>query len=319
MESVRRAVVTGGAGFIGSHLAEALVARGVRVVVFDNYSTGNVRNLRNTRGALEIVKGDVRNLPAVRRAMQNVDVVFHLAAVSAVAPSIADPLTCSDVNVGGTLHVLIAAREAGARRVVFTSSAAVYGADPTLPKTEDSPLSPLSPYAASKLAGEHFAQAFSHVYGIETVSLRLFNVYGPRQSPESEDSGVVTRFLARLTAGEAPAIDGDGEQSRDFIYVTDVVTALLCAATVPDASGEAFNVGSGHSTTINELATALTEVVLPGSSMCPIHRKERIGDVRHSCSDIAKARTLLQFEPTVNLKEGVSQTVAWWQEDGVNR
>jgi UDP-glucose 4-epimerase len=319
MAHSEKVLVTGGAGFIGSHLVEALVADGSRVVVFDDFSTGLARNLERSQGSVDIVEGDVRDLDSLRRVMEGVGVVFHLAAMPAVAPSIADPLACGAINVGGTLHVLLAAREAGVRRVVFTSSAAVYGADPTLPKTEALPTSPLSPYAASKLAGEEFAHAFSHVYGIETAILRLFNVYGPRQNPESEDSGVITRFLSRLAAGEAPLVDGDGQQSRDFVFVSDVVAAFLRAAATPGVSGEVFNIGSGRSTTINELATTLTSTMLPGSSLRPMHRAARVGDVRHSCADITKAKSVLKFEPTVSLRDGLAKTVAWWREEGIGR
>jgi UDP-glucose 4-epimerase len=319
MAHSEKVLVTGGAGFIGSHLVEALVADGSRVVVFDDFSTGLARNLETSQGSVDIVEGDVRDLAALRSVTKGVGIVFHLAAMPAVAPSIADPLACGAINVGGTLHVLVAAREAGVRRVVFTSSAAVYGADPTLPKTETLPTSPLSPYAASKLAGEEFAHAFSHVYGIETAILRLFNVYGPRQNPESEDSGVITRFLSRLAAGEAPLIDGDGQQSRDFVFVSDVVAAFLRAANAPETSGEVFNIGSGRSTTINELATALTSTMLPGSYLRPMHRAARVCDVRHSCADITKAKSVLKFEPTVNLRDGLAKTVAWWREEWIGR
>ncbi len=313
MAPSERVLVTGGAGFIGSHLVEALVNGGSRVVVFDDLSTGFTRNLARVQGAADLVEGDLRDLATLRRVMQGTGTVFHLAAVSAVAPSIADPLACNAINVGGTLHVLHAAREAGVRRVVLTSSAAVYGADPTLPKVETMSTSPLSPYAASKRAGEDFAHAFSHVYGMETVALRLFNVYGPRQNPESEDSGVITRFLVRLTAGEAPLVDGDGQQSRDFIFVSDVVAAFLRAAATPGVSGEIFNIGSGRSTTISELAATLTSIMLPDSSLRPIHRAERVGDIRHSRADISKAADLLRFKPAVGLAEGLASTAAWWR------
>jgi UDP-glucose 4-epimerase len=319
MAPSERVLVTGGAGFIGSHLVEALVNGGSRVVVFDDLSTGFMRNLERFRNSIDIIEGDVRDLAAVRGVAKGVGIVFHLAAMPAVAPSIADPLACNAINVGGTLHVLHAAREAGVRRVVLTSSAAVYGADPTLPKAETMPASPLSPYASSKRAGEDFAHAFSHVYGMETVALRLFNVYGPRQNPESEDSGVITRFLTRLTGGEAPLVDGDGQQSRDFIFVSDVVAAFLRAAATPGVSGEIFNIGSGCSTTISELAATLTSIMLPDSPVRPIHRAERVGDVRHSRADISKARSMLRFEPAVSLKEGLAKTVAWWREEGSDR
>ena len=263
-----RVLITGGAGFIGSHLVEALAAAGEPVAVMDNLTTGTISNLAAVLPRIEFVEGDVRDLDLLRRAMEQVDVVFHLAAVSAVLPSVKDPLTTNAVNVTGTLNVLVAARDAGVRRVIFASSAAVYGSSPVLPKTETLPPEPLSPYAASKLAGEVYCQAFTHVYGLETVALRLFNVYGPRQNPTSEDSGVVTRFLARLEAGQAPQIDGDGLQSRDLIYVDDVVRAFQQAAVAPDVSGEALNIGSGQSTTINDLAATLAPTFAKRDRCC---------------------------------------------------
>ena len=309
----KKTLVTGGAGFIGSHLVEALAVAGEPVVVFDNLTTGSLGNLTAVMPRIEFVEGDVRHLDLVRRAMEQVDVVFHLAAVSAVSPSVRDPLTTNAVNVTGTLNVLVAARAAGVRRVVFASSAAVYGSSPVLPKTETLPPEPLSPYAVSKLAGEAYCQVFTHAYGLETVALRLFNVYGPRQNPASEDSGVVTRFLAQLEAGQAPRIDGDGLQSRDLVYVGDVVRAFQQAAVAPDVSGEALNIGSGQSTTINDLAVTLVRIMAPGSGLRPIHQEERVGDVRHSRADISKAAALLRFKPAVGLAEGLASTAAWWR------
>jgi UDP-glucose 4-epimerase len=311
-----KVLVTGGAGFIGSHLVEALANARERVAVFDNFTTGSRGNLAGASARVDVVEGDVRDLDSLRRVVEGVGVVFHLAAVSAVAPSVKDPLTTNAVNVTGTLNVLLAARDAGVRRVVFASSAAVYGSDPSLPKTETHSPEPLSPYAASKLVGEVYCRIFSRIYGLETVALRLFNVYGPRQNPASEDSGVVTRFLARLAGGQPPIIDGDGEQSRDLVYVGDVVGAFLHSCDAPGASGEVFNIGSGRSTTINELAETLAGVAAPGRVLHPIHHPARAGDVRHSCADISKARQILGYAPAVKLADGLARTHAWWRESG---
>jgi len=313
-----KVLVTGGAGFIGSHLVEALANARERVVVFDNFTTGSRDNLAASM-RVDIIEGDVRDLDSLRRATEGVGVVFHLAAVSAVAPSVKDPLTSNAVNVTGTLDVLIAARDAGVRRVVFASSAAVYGSNPWVPKTETHLPEPLSPYAATKLAGEVYCRVFSRIYGLETVTLRLFNVYGPRQNPASEDSGVVTRFLARLATGQPPIIDGDGEQSRDLVYVGDVVGAFLRSREAPAANGEVLNIGSGRSTTINELAETLAGIAAPDRILHPIHRPERAGDVHHSCADITKARQVLEYAPAVELADGLARTHAWWRESGNSR
>jgi len=313
-ESLVRSLVTGGAGFIGSHLVEALAKRGDHVVVLDNLSTGRRENLAALARGIDLVEGDVRDGALGRRLMEGVGVVFHLAAVSAVAPSVKDPLTTNAVNVTGTLNVLLAARDAGVRRVVFASSAAVYGSNPALSKTETHPPDPLSPYAATKLAGEIYCRVFAKLYGVEAVALRLFNVYGPRQNPASEDSGVVTRFLARLASGQPPIIDGDGEQSRDLVYVGDVVGAFLRSCEAPGAGGEVFNIGSGRSTSINELAKTLAGIAAPDRVLRPIHHPARTGDVRHSCADISKARQVLGYAPAVELADGLARTLAWWRE-----
>jgi UDP-glucose 4-epimerase len=283
--------------------------------VLDDFSTGRRENLASRDSTIEVVEGDIRNRELVRQLMDGVDVVFHLAAVAAVAPSISDPLTCNEVNVGGTLNVLAAARDAKVRRGVIASSAAVYGPEPPVPTPETSPCVPVSPYAASKVAGEHYSRVFATLYGVETVSLRLFNVYGPRQDPASEYSGVVSRFMERLLQGEAPVVDGDGEQSRDFVFVDDVVQALTLAAEVPGISGEVFNVGTSQRTTINELATTLAAVVAPEKQIAPVHRVARAGDVRHSRANIGKAKRDLGYAPRYSLAEGLARTVAWWRQE----
>jgi len=309
-----KCLVSGGAGFIGSHLVESLALSGAAVRVLDNFSSGRRENLAGLAAKIDLVEGDVRNGTLGRRLMDGVDVVFHLAAVASVAPSIADPLTCNDVNVAGTLAVLAAARDAGVRRVVFASSAAVYGPDPGVPTAETSPFAPLSPYAASKAAGELYCRVFGKLYGVETVSLRLFNVYGPRQDPASEYSGVVSRFLERLRAGQPPIVHGDGEQTRDFVFVQDVVSAFVLAGGAPGLSGGPFNIGSGEAATINELAETLAGLAVRDRALRPIHHPARAGDVRHSCADISKARQILGYAPAVGLADGLARTLAWWRE-----
>jgi len=302
-----KALVTGGAGFIGSHLAEGLVRRGHAVRVFDNLSTGSLDNLAPVRDAVEVVTGDLRDGEAVRRAVAGAEVVFHQAADPSVPRSISHPRDCYDINVLGTLNLLAAARDAGCRRVVFASSCAVYGNDPRQPKSEELPPAPESPYASSKLAGEELCQVFTRVYGLEAVALRYFNVYGPRQSPDGPYASVIPRFIADLKAGARPRVFGDGEQTRDFIFVGDVVEANLRAATADEAVGEVVNVGSGRSTSLNTLLTVLAPLI--GSTVEPIYEAERPGDVRHSLAEMSKARRLLGFEARTPLAEGLAQTV----------
>ncbi len=302
-----KALVTGGAGFIGSHLAEGLVRRGHAVRVFDNLSTGSLDNLAPVRDAVEVVTGDLRDGEAVYRAVAGVEVVFHQAADPSVPRSISHPRDCYEINVLGTLNLLAAARDAGCRRVVFASSCAVYGNDPRQPKREELPPAPESPYAASKLAGEELCQVFTRVYGLETVALRYFNVYGPRQSPDGPYASVIPRFIADLRDGARPCVFGDGEQTRDFIFVGDVVEANLRAATASEAVGEVINIGSGHSTSINALLTVLAPLI--GSAADPVYAPQRPGDVRHSLAETSKARRLLGFEARTPLAEGLAQTV----------
>lgn len=315
MASLGRVLVTGGAGFIGSSLAEMLAQRGKLIVVLDDFSTGFRENLSDRDSAIKVVEGDIRDLALVKRVMQGIDVVFHLAAMAAVAPSIRDPLMCNEVNVGGTLNVLTAARDARVQRVVVASSAAVYGPEPPVTTPETAPCSPVSPYAASKVAGEFYCHAFAALYGVETVSLRLFNVYGPRQDPASEYSGVVSRFMERLLAEKTVTIDGDGEQSRDFVFVDDVVQAFALAAEVPGIGGEVFNIGTGRQTTINELVSTLGEILAPETRVMPVHRSARVGDVRHSCANIEKAKRHLGYAPRHSLAEGLARTARWWRQE----
>jgi nucleoside-diphosphate-sugar epimerase len=299
-------LVTGGAGFIGSHLAERLVRDGGRVRILDNFATGNLANLHAIQRHIEIVDGDVRDEACVRRALQEVEVVFHEAALSSVSRSIEDPATTFAINVTGTLNVLLAARDAGTRRLVFASSAAVYGDSPALPKHEAMLPDPLSPYAVSKLTGEHLCAVFTRLYGLETVALRYFNVFGPRQDPASPYSGVVSRFVAALQRGDQPVVFGDGEQTRDFVYVDNVVDANLRAATAAVA-GTVVNVASGRSVSLNALLSELAGRL--GAEPEAEHRPGRPGDIRHSSADIAQARALIGYEPAVSLEAGLARLV----------
>ena len=302
-------LVTGGAGFIGSHLAQTLVERGERVRVLDDFSTGRRENLAAVAEHIELLEGDIASPETVEQAMAGCHYVLHLAAIASVQASLEEPRRTDRVNVGGTLHVLEAARRAGVRRVVLASSAAVYGDHSALPQREELPLRPLSPYAASKAAGEAYCSAFHASYGLPTVVLRFFNVYGPRQDPSSPYSGVISIFAARMTQGQRPAIYGDGEQTRDFVYVADVVQALLLACERETAVGAVFNVASGRQTRILQLATTLNEVL--DTNLTPTFAPARAGEVRFSEGDARRAQEALGWEATTPLREGLSSLVQW--------
>ena len=304
-------VVTGGAGFIGSNLVHALLARGDRVRVFDDLSTGRGVNLDDVGADVELSHGDVRDADAVARAVEGAAVVFHQAAIPSVARSVVDPVSSNDVNVGGTLNVLVAARDAAVERVVYASSAAVYGNADALPLHEGMPTRPASPYGVSKLAGERYLEAFTRTYGLPTVALRYLNVFGPRQNPRSEYAAAIPRFISCALGGEAPTIFGDGEQARDFVFVDDVVRANLLAAGAPEpAWGRAFNIGRGERRTVNELLGAIRTLV-PGVHPSPIHAPARAGEVRDSWSDIGAARDALGYDPAVGFEEGLGRTIDW--------
>jgi len=300
-------LVTGGAGFIGSHLVEALLAAGRPVRVFDDLSSG----LRaNVPAGVEFVEGCLTDAAAVAQAVDGCEIVFHLAALASVAKSVEDPVLNHAVNATGTLHVLDAARRAGVRRVVYAGSASAYGgADDPAGQDEDTPLCALSPYAAAKLAGEFYCQAFTASYGLETVRLRFFNVFGPRQRPDSPYSGVIAIFSAMLAAGRVPTIHGDGLQSRDFVAVADVARALLLAADTPGVSGRVYNVGTGRSVTLLQLLDALNSQL--GTNVVPSHAPPRAGDVRHSRAKIERITAELGFAPKVSFEEGLRRTLAW--------
>jgi nucleoside-diphosphate-sugar epimerase len=307
-------VVTGGAGFIGSHLVGRLLRDGARVRVLDNFSEGTRANLafpRELRRRLEVVRGDVTDLDTVRRVIRGARYVYHQAAMRSVPRSVKDPLGANENNVTGTLHVLEAARRAKVARVVYASSSSVYGDAPALPKREDQIPSPISPYAVSKYADELYANLWTKLYGVETVGLRYFNVYGPRQDPRSEYAAVIPRFIVWGLKGTPLEVHGDGEQSRDFTYIDNVVDANLAAATAPKAPGEAFNVGCASRISLNDIITMLEKIL--GRSLKRKHTPSRAGDVRHTLADISKAKRLLGLEPRVDFEEGFRRTVDYFR------
>jgi nucleoside-diphosphate-sugar epimerase len=306
--------VTGGAGFIGSHIAEELVRRGQEVRVIDNLSTGSEYNIQHLLRDIEFIHGDLRDPKVASTATVGVEYVIHQAAIPSVPRSIEDPGGVTESNVNGTLNLLIAARDSGVRRVVYASSSSVYGDTPTLPKHEDMQPTPLSPYAASKLAAEYYCTVFSHVYGLETVSLRYFNVFGPRQDPFSPYAAVIARFVEAVLAQNALVIYGDGEQTRDFTYVSNVVEANLLACHAPAAAGEVINIGGGGRTSLNQLVEELRQVV--NDDLIVHYDAPRPGDVLHSQAGIEKARQLLGWTAKVGLTEGLQKTMVWFRDRG---
>jgi nucleoside-diphosphate-sugar epimerase len=302
-----KALVTGGAGFIGSNLALALVARGHDVRLLDNFSTGHRANLEPLDA--EVVEGDLRSYERVAAAVGGVEVVFHQGALPSVPRSIQDPLTSTAVNVEGTLNVLLAARDAGVRRVVFASSSSVYGDAPGMPRRESQPLAPLAPYAVSKLAAEQYCMVANRVYGVETVALRYFNVFGERQDPLSGYAAVIPKFIRMMLDGQPPTIFGDGRTSRDFTHVENVVEANLAAAVEPAAAGRVMNIAVGSSHTLNELVSTLQGLL--DSELEPEYGPPRPGDVSESLADVSLARELLGYEPRIEFEEGLQRTIAW--------
>jgi len=306
-------LVTGGAGFIGSHMVEELVRRGERVRVVDSLVTGKKRNLAAVESKIEFVLGDVADPAVAKAAVAGMDYVLHQAAIPSVPRSVADPLTSHRAGVDATLHILLAARDAGVTRVVYAGSSSVYGNQPTLPKREDMPPQPLSPYALQKLVGEQYAQMFTTLYGLETVTTRYFNVFGPRQDPSSPYSGVISIFVKSVLSGQAPPIHGDGEQTRDFTYVANVVDGVLKACHAPGASGRVMNVATGGRVSLNQLLASLQAIT--GTNLEAIHGPDRVGDVKHSQADISTARRLLAYEPSVTVEEGLRRTIDWFKAD----
>jgi nucleoside-diphosphate-sugar epimerase len=308
----RAYLVTGGAGFIGSHITERLVRAGHPVRVLDNFSSGHEANLESFRSGVELIRGDICDKQLVSEATKGVDVVFHEAALGSVPRSVADPVTTHEVNITGTLNVLLAARDAGVKRVVYASSSSVYGETPVLPKREEMMVQPLSPYALSKLVGEHYASVFKHVYSFEVVSLRYFNIFGPRQDPESQYAAVIPRFITALLDGKSPVVYGDGLQSRDFTFVDNVVNANLLAAEADGVAGREFNVACGGRYTLLDLLGKVKEIL--GSDIEPIHEAARPGDVRDSQASIDAAQQALGYRVSVDFEEGLRKTVDWYRE-----
>jgi len=304
-------LVTGGAGFIGSNIVEALARRGDSVVVLDNLSTGKRENLESFADRVTLVEGSITDLPSVRNAMRDVDYVLHEAALASVQRSVDDPLTSNDVNVKGTLNVLVAARDAGVKRVVYAASSSAYGDTEELPKREDMPSNPQSPYALQKWVGEHYCRVFSDLYGLDTVALRYFNVFGPRQDPSSHYAAVIPIFVTRLLAKTPPTIYGDGEQSRDFTFIDNVVSANLKACEGGPKGGAVVNVACGARFTLNELYRHLGNLL--GSDVEPVYEEPRAGDVRHSMADVSRARALLSWQPEVEFHDGLERTVEWYR------
>ena len=303
-------LVTGGAGFIGSHLAEDLVRRGEQVRVVDSLVTGTRRNLEHLPG-VDFIEGDLADLEIARRAVDSVDFVLHQAAIPSVPRSVEDPITSHRANVDASLNVLIAARDAGVKRLVYAGSSSAYGDAPTLPKVETMPAAPLSPYALQKLVAEQYCQLFTRLYGLETVTIRYFNVFGPRQDPSSPYSGVISLFISALCEGRQPTIYGDGGQTRDFTYVTNVVDGVLRACHASGASGEVINVATAGRVSLNQLLQAVGDAV--GARVEPLYAAARQGDVRDSQADIHKAGRLLGYEPKVSFEDGLKKTVEWYR------
>ena len=303
-------LVTGGAGFIGSHLSEELVRRGHTVRVADSLITGKRSNLDHIPG-VEFLEGDLADQAFAKKAVEGMEYVLHQAAIPSVPRSVKDPITSNRANVDATLNVLVAARDAGVKRLVFAGSSSAYGNTPTLPKHEEMPTNPLSPYALQKVVGEQYLQMFTRLYGLETVSIRYFNVFGPRQDPTSPYSGVISVFATALIENRSPKIYGDGEQTRDFTFVANVVDGVLRACEAPGASGEVINVATGGRISLNELFATMRE--LTGGTVDPTYLDARQGDVRDSQADISKAERILGYSPKVSFEEGLRQTLAWYR------
>ncbi|MCL4551219.1 MAG: SDR family oxidoreductase [Bacteroidetes bacterium] len=306
-------LVTGGAGFIGSNIAEELLKRGHSVRVLDNFSTGKKENLESFIDHIELINGDIRNNDAVIKAVKGVDVILHQAALPSVPRSIIDPITTNEVNVNGTLNILNAAKENGVKRVVFASSSSIYGDTPELPKHEGTTPNPMSPYAVSKLTGEKYCNVFSKIYGLETVALRYFNVFGPRQDPSSQYSAVIPKFIKAILNNEQPIIYGDGEQSRDFTYIENVVEANLLAATKEYEPGLAMNCATHSRITLNNLADEINKIL--GKNIKCKYAEPRAGDIKHSFANIELAKKTIRYTPLVPFEEGLKKTIEWYRKE----
>jgi nucleoside-diphosphate-sugar epimerase len=305
-------VVTGGAGFIGSHIVEELLRRNETVKVIDNFSTGKRENVKPFEGVAEIIDADISQAKNLAQLLKGTDYVIHQAAIPSVPKSIIDPVKSHEANVNGTLQLLVACREAGVKRVVYASSSSLYGDSPTLPKHEGMMPNPLSPYGAQKLFAETYCQVFTKSYGLETVSLRYFNVFGPRQDATSQYSGVLALFIPAVLEGRRPTIYGDGEQSRDFTYVKNVVEANLLACKAPGVAGQFFNIACGDRITVNSMLQHINKIT--GKDISPVYADARAGDIKHSQADITRAKERLSYEPRVSFEEGLRDTIEWYRE-----
>lgn len=309
---MRESLVTGGAGFIGSHIVEALLARGERVRILDNFATGRRENIAAFEKEVTLIEGDINDPAALNRAVKGVEVIYHEAAIPSVPRSVADPIGSNRANVDGTVAILWAAKEAGVRRVIYAASSSAYGNAPQFPRVETILPEPLSPYAVAKLAGEYYLRAFTECYGLETVALRYFNVFGPRQDPKSQYAAAIPLFTTAILEGHSPTVYGDGEQSRDFTYVANVVRANLLAADAPsEAAGKVFNVGCGEKVTVNQVIAAINNIL--GKNVPSKHVPPRAGDVKHSHADISLAKKMLGYEPAVSFEEGLKKTVEFFK------
>ena len=306
------AVVTGGAGFIGSHIAQALTRDGLRVRILDDLSTGHRENLEEIKGDIDFTEGSVADEQVLKKVLDGAELIFHEAAIPSVPRSVENPRQSHVASVDGTFTLLLSARDKKVRRVVYAASSSAYGDQATLPKAEEMLPDPLSPYAVAKLVGEYYCQVFARVYGLETISLRYFNVFGPRQDPGSQYSGVVSRFISALFTDQQPVIYGDGEQSRDFTYIDNVVDANLKAASVNSGFGSVINIANGERITLNQLLEEL-KAITGKSNVTADYQKARVGDVRHSLADISRARDLLGYQPGTGLTEGLKRTIDWWK------
>lgn len=308
----KNVLVTGGAGFIGSNLADELIRQGSRVRIIDNLSTGFRENLDEISGDFEFIEGDLNDSDLLAKALQDIEIVFHQAALPSVPRSVADPVETHNACVNATFNLLVKSRDAGVRRVIYAASSSAYGDQPTLPKVETMRPEPLSPYAAAKLMGEHYCSVFTRVYGLETIALRYFNVFGPRQNPASHYSGVISRFIDALMKGGCPVIYGDGEQSRDFTYISNVVNANIRAAQTNEGLGQVMNAANGERISLNELLSVLKEITGRSDAVADF-QPERKGDVKHSQADNALAVKCIGYEKIVGLEEGLSRTIDWWK------
>ena len=313
MALTTRALVTGGAGFIGSNLADELIRQGAKVRIIDNFVTGNRENLGEIAGDFDLIEGDLNDDQALRRAISDVEIVFHLAALPSVPRSVDKPQETHEACVNATFNLLVKSKDSGVRRIIYAASSSAYGDQPRLPKVETMNPEPLSPYAAAKLMGEYYCRVFSHVYGIETLSLRYFNVFGPRQDPSSMYSGVISRFIDALMKDSTPIIYGDGEQTRDFTYIANVVDANIRAAQTSSGIGQVMNVANGEKVTLNELLETL-KTITGRDDVTAEYLPERMGDVKHSQADNTRAIEWLGYQKLIDLKEGLQRTIEWWKD-----